>query len=201
MTKKRKIFAIGSAKTATTSLGIALKKLGFKHKSYDYFLSNEIYAAGDYETIFREAEKYESFDDGPWNRGEFYTLLDQKFPNSKFILTIRDSSSWVKSHEKHFSSNSEVLRIRPELWINDYDQASNIDWYEKRIDQILNYFKDRPEQLLVMNICNGEGWEKLCPFLDLSIPQIPFPSANETPKLRKITVVKKKIQKFFDRFA
>ena len=201
MKNQRKVFAIGSAKTATTSLGMALKDLGFKHKSYDHYLSNEVYVSGDYETIFCEAEKYESFDDGPWNRGEFYKLLDKRFPKSKFILTIRDSSSWVKSHEKHFSSNSEVLRIQSELWINNYDRKTNIDWYQRRIEQVLEYFKDRPGQLLVMNICNGEGWEKLCPFLGLSTPQLPFPSANTTPKIGKITAVKKKMKKFFDRFA
>ena len=191
MLNKGKVFAIGAAKTATTSLSLALKKLSFKHKPYDLALSNKVYVSGDYETIFCEVEKYNSFDDGPWNRGEFYKLLDQRFPNSKFILTIREPADWVESHEKHFSSNSNVLRIGPELWINDYDKQQNIDLYQKRNEQVLEYLKNRPGQLLVINICNDEGWEKLCSFLGLSVPDIPFPLANVTQKHQKMSAIKK----------
>jgi hypothetical protein len=41
---------------------------------------------------------------------------------------------------------------------------------------VQEYFKDRPADLLVMNICAGEGWEKLCPFLNRdAIPSRDFP--------------------------
>jgi hypothetical protein len=31
-----------------------------------------------------------------------------------------------------------------------------------------------------MNICDGEGWEKLCSFLNKPIPDVPFPKENIT---------------------
>ena len=34
-----------------------------------------------------------------------------------------------------------------------------------------------------MNICEGDSWEVLCPFLDKSIPNIPFPKLNITERL------------------
>jgi len=40
---------------------------------------------------------------------------------------------------------------------------------------IREYFKDKPYNLLELNIVNGNGWEKLCSFLGLEIPQTEFP--------------------------
>jgi hypothetical protein len=32
-----------------------------------------------------------------------------------------------------------------------------------------------PTQLLVLNVCDGEGWVRLCPFLGTAVPPEPFP--------------------------
>lgn len=181
MTNNSKIFGIGYPKTGTTSLGYALSMLGFNHKFYDDEL-NKKYNEGDYGAIFREAEKYDSFEDGPWNRGELYKELDRLFPGSKFILTIRELPSWIKSHEQHFSAKH--LRENPqELWRRDYDENKKAELmarYKQRNEGIVEYFKERQEDLLLMDICKGEGWEKLCPFLDIPVRTDPFPRANIT---------------------
>jgi hypothetical protein len=31
-----------------------------------------------------------------------------------------------------------------------------------------------------MNICAGDGWDKLCPFLGKTAPNAPFPCTNQT---------------------
>ena len=37
-----------------------------------------------------------------------------------------------------------------------------------------------------MNICdNGDGWEKLCKFLDKEVPNADFPHNNKTIKYEK----------------
>jgi hypothetical protein len=41
-----------------------------------------------------------------------------------------------------------------------------------------DYFADRPQSLLVMDICSGDGWNLLCPFLGVDIPSMPFPVSN-----------------------
>jgi hypothetical protein len=48
-----------------------------------------------------------------------------------------------------------------------------------------DYFRERPDDLLVLNICAGEGWERLCPFLGQDVPGIPFPWANRRPGPRE----------------
>ena len=44
---------------------------------------------------------------------------------------------------------------------------------------MLEYFRERPKDLLVLNVCAGEGWEKLCPFLNKERPDVPFPYLNK----------------------
>ena len=42
------------------------------------------------------------------------------------------------------------------------------------------YFKDRPGDLLVMDITNGDGWELLCKFLKKPIPNKKVPMITES---------------------
>jgi hypothetical protein len=46
--------------------------------------------------------------------------------------------------------------------------------YDLHYKTVMEYFKDRPESLLAIDICGGEGWEKLCPFLKLPLRKAPF---------------------------
>jgi len=41
---------------------------------------------------------------------------------------------------------------------------------------IKEYFKNRPNDLLIMEI--NEGWKPLCEFLDVAIPPVNFPCLN-----------------------
>jgi hypothetical protein len=50
--------------------------------------------------------------------------------------------------------------------------------YEAHSADVLDHFRGREADLLVMDICAGEGWEKLCPFLDRPVPDAPFPRRN-----------------------
>ena len=37
-------------------------------------------------------------------------------------------------------------------------------------------------KLLIIDICNGDGWSKLCDFLKKPIPSIGFPNVNKSTK-------------------
>jgi hypothetical protein len=167
-----KIFGIGAARTGTTSLGAALRLLGFAHKSWDERLSRVCYEAGQYEPIFAAAERYESFDDGPWNRGEFYRALDRRFPGSRFVLTVREPASWIASYERFFTRGEEGWRD-PEA-----ERARLLQARARREAGVFEYFAQRPGDLLVLDICAGQGWAELCAFLGLPAPALPFPHQN-----------------------
>ena len=175
---KNKIFCIGTLKTGTTSIGNALKLLGYKHTGFNAALLEEL-KKGNKQALIDFARGYEAFDDWPWAVGEFYVDLDRAFPGSKFIYTDRDLISWAKSYYRYFYCDPNWPHGTAETFDDEF--PDHIMMRRNRKRQILKYFADRPDDLLVINIIAGEGWEKLCPFLGISVPNKPFPHANPTP--------------------
>ncbi len=172
-----KIFGIGFHKTGTKSLASAFRKLGYKCCA-GVGIHEENLQENIYEMAFSMVEKYDAFQDNPWPI--LYKELDLKFPNSKFILTVRDTENWIKSLVNHCKRRKTPMR----KWI--YGKANPlgneklyIRRYEQHNQEVIEYFKDRPESLLIMDITKGEGWEKLCPFLGKEIPQVEFPVKNK----------------------
>jgi hypothetical protein len=197
-----KIFNIGLPKTATTSLNQALMQLGFRsiHNPKQF---RKQALAGQYH-----------FDRDDWdaltNFGErIYPQLDQAYPQSKFILTVRDETAWLQSWERQIGNTTgdETMTrwafYRPlKQWLRIFKRALGYDTqlthlysridifglytfhaerglYVYRLHQrnVMDYFQIRPQDLLVMDICAGDGWEKLCPFLEQTeIPSTPFPT-------------------------
>ena len=65
----------------------------------------------------------------------------------------------------------------------------NEDIYVRRFEAhnkaVLEYFKHRPNDLLVMDLPAGDGWEKLCAFLRKQAPDAPFPHANRAAERKR----------------
>lgn len=135
------------------------------------------------------------------NFGEhIYPILDKNFVSSKFILTIRDKKQWLASVKEHWeihpileSDDQPLDRTGKPMkslsrlleWVHIYHSASyNEEYfsilYDNHIRNVKYYFKDRNHDLLIIDICGGEGWEKLCPFLGKEISSEPFPHKNKT---------------------
>ena len=187
---RRKVFGIGMFKTGTTSLGVALAQLGFR-SSYRFWpllptlapyfdLDTRKFAPFEDE-IRSRADQFDAFADSPWLY--LYKELDQWYPGSRFILTVRESSErLVASELNHWSRHGLTKR-----WIADegYEVAPEqfARRYEEHNENVLAYFKDRPDDLLV--ICwetEPEPWSRLCRFLDVAeVPELPFPHENADP--------------------
>jgi hypothetical protein len=60
-----------------------------------------------------------------------------------------------------------------DIWLTRYNAHNRA---------VLEYFRDRPEALLVMNFERGAGWDELCGFLGKPRPQQPFPHANQASR-------------------
>lgn len=171
-----KVFGIGGPKTGTSSLGRALVLLGYQHHGWDEELHDR-FLAGDVDAVLKAAAAGHTFEDGPWNMGDLYQRLDKEFPGSRFILTVRETEAWSRSHESHFSARGS-RKTNPRVWKEDYDREAEVRAYLARNQEIVEYFRHRPDDLLVVDICAGEGWEALCPFLGEAIPDVPFPHEN-----------------------
>lgn len=173
---KERVFCIGFQKTGTTSVQYALSLLGYRVAGI--FSMRDL---GNFEDVrVRALELMKGFDaagDIPWP--VLFRDLDAAFPRSKFILTTREPDLWYASACKHFGEK----RIRLHKWI--YGAASpvgNEATYKNRLvsheAEVREYFCHRPKDLIEFDVARGDGWEKLCKFLDKPIPKGDFPRLN-----------------------
>lgn len=94
-----KIFCIGYNKTGTTTLETVLKLYGYSvpnQQDQTARLTKSMLEA-DYTDFSSFCERYDAFQDLPFSQASTYVAADALFPNSKFILTERDSNQWFKS--------------------------------------------------------------------------------------------------------
>lgn len=172
-----KVVGIGFHKTGTTTLGIALKTLGYNVVGAKPDLAKHLFE-NDFESIFRIADSFDAFQDNPW--AILYKELDARYPDSKFILTWRDENEWIKSVVNHFGKKHTEMR----RWIYGTGHPKGneqlyLNRYKKHINEVLEYFQNRKEDLLIVSWEKAKGWEELCEFLNKPIPKIPFPHVNK----------------------
>ena len=181
--KATKVFGIGLPKTGTTSLGYCFRRFGFKHRTFDMDLAVQV-KRNHLEPVFAEVEKFETFEDWPWFA--IYRELDQRFPHSKFVLTLRkDTATYVASLQGHHERQGirkegfvkphwwdEVFGVEPADW--DYEYSARR--YERHNREVLEYFGERVDRdLLVVCWERGDGWTELSKFLNKACPDEPFP--------------------------
>lgn len=171
-----KVFGIGLPRTGTTSLTVALSRLG--------------YNTWHYPPTLEEGRQADATCDGLI--AAHWRQLLQAYPDAKYILTVRDVPSWLDSYralyELHYASIAEhgmgnwagpvnaiaeqiygQWRFDPDVWAKKY---------QSHVAEVAEAFASRPAQLLTLDIGAGEGWPTLCSFLDLECPQEPFPRRN-----------------------
>lgn len=178
----QKVFGIGWAKTGTTTLGRCFRILGYEHQSQALDLVRDL-AEGDLSAIMALAENKQSFEDWPWNI--LYAELDEVFPYSRFILTEREPESWLRSYRnmlyKEGQASEELNEIRRILYDLPFPNVTDqqlVARYLRHNTEVHSYFQERPDDLLVVNWANGDGWNKICAFLNCKIPSEPFPHEN-----------------------
>ena len=168
-----KVFGIGLSRTGTTSLTLALSRLGFH--THHFPRTREVIAAADAATDTPVAAAFRE--------------LDADFPGSKFVLTLRRLPDWLDScaalwaaHPDGFDAFASAIHRRI-YGREDFDRTAFADAYSRHRDAVVAHFVGRDRDLLVIDICAGEGWEKLCPFLGFDIPPDEFPRRNSRAHL------------------
>ncbi len=183
----RKVFGIGLNKTGTTSLGEALNALGIKtiHYPFKKDIFHEL-TQGIYRLSILNS--YQGIVDTPV--APYYAQLDREYPGSKFILTLREPESWLRSIEAHWPVMRQWCERDPQFGrFTDFISAAVYGCigfhrdrflyaYETHERNARDYFRDRPEDFLVLDICQNQGWEPICDFLGLMVPERPFPHSN-----------------------
>jgi hypothetical protein len=171
-----KVFCIGFHKSGTKSLATALTLLGYRVTGPNGVLDPDI-GRNVHRMSLRLVAQYDAFQDNPWPI--LYRELDRRCPGSKFILTLRPTNAWIRSQVRHFGTESTPMRE----WIYGIgcpvgNEQVYIERYERHNREVLEYFQNRPNDLLVLKLTEGEGWERLCTFLGKRNPNVEFPHVN-----------------------
>ena len=176
-----RVFGIGLGRTGTTSLHRALELLGFRSKHCPRFYLDP---AGVLCIDQEDIRNHSALTDEPV--APIYRDLDRQYPGARFTLTVRDVDRWLASRENNsramrewWDRNPAVAVLHSTLFGSEvFDKHKYAEAYARHLADVLYYFRERDDDLLVLDICAGEGWEKLCPFLGLPIPRMPFPRGN-----------------------
>lgn len=176
---KGKVIGIGFHKTGTSTLRAAFEILNFSVLGPRTDLANDLFA-GNWDKVFREADKYDVLEDNPW--AVIYKELDAQYPGSKFIMTTRDENKWIKSVVNHFGG--DTTRMREYIYGEGNGDPEHLDSlylerYKKHISDVKEYFKDRPEDLLIISWEQDNGWKEICTFLNIKMPKVAFPHVNK----------------------
>ncbi|HEX8475252.1 MAG TPA: sulfotransferase [Pyrinomonadaceae bacterium] len=184
----QKVFGLGLSKTGTSSLTEALNLLGVKaiHYPHDEATYEEL-SGGNYRlSLLKEFQAVTDMPVAP-----FYAQFDALYPESKFVLTLREKEAWLRSCEMHWRLMSEWWHNFPQFkkfhefisacvyGTHGFNRERFSFVYDTHVRNVREYFKERRGDLLLMDICGGDGWEKLCAFLGVAVPNAPFPHANE----------------------
>ncbi len=208
------VIGAGFGRTGTMSLKVALEELGFEpcYHMIELFAHPEhvepweAAARGkpiDWEHLFSD---YRATTD--WPACSFYKELMQKYPDARVILTVRDPDRWYESTYNTIYGmrrviSSPIFRLtapfRPGLsraarmndrliWQNTFggsleDRQHATKVFERHNAGVKEHVP--PDKLLVYEV--KEGWEPLCEFLGVEVPENkPFPHLNDTDTFRKM---------------
>ena len=139
--KSQKVFAVGFAKCATTSLHALFLSLGLpSFHGIGWRSCNS----------FQLLRTFDCFSDGIPKDLE---KLDRLFPGSKFVLQVRDLQSWVYSRLGHIERSKKRgnYRVLPDWDTTDYAVRSWILMRNRHHLFVQEYFADRPHDLLIVN--------------------------------------------------
>lgn len=204
---KKKIFCIGLNKTGTTSLKVEMGYQGIvvgnQRKAELLF---DDWVKRDFKKLKRYCYTAQFFQDAPFSYPYTFIALDQFFPGSKFILTVRNSpeqwySSLARFHGKIWGNGNipptaEDLKNAPYIYKgfayharmhalpvtdeNPYDKDILIDYYRTLNKNVKDYFRHRPEDLLVINLAKKGDYARFCKFLGVEQKKDTFPWENKT---------------------
>lgn len=196
-----KVFCVGFPKTGTTSLEVALQRLGYKvcrgasGNNHSNFLM-ALYVHGDTAEISRLIRHFDAFADLPWGGTDLYLWLSQHYPDARFLHTVREPEKWHRSVLNQLEKSSAVtaasldtlhasggygatMIVRRVWGIEDFvtQKDKALAFYESLNAAILSHFAGR-ENFLSFDLTQTPGWDSLCSFLGRPVPDQPFPHEN-----------------------
>jgi len=185
-----KVVCVGLPRTGTTSIAVLGRILGYNPIHTNVAIAYQL-SQGDI-TMLHGTDPYDFFSDEPycvlWNT--FYRI----YPKAKFILTIRDMTSWIKSmkfmfreHQKNWDEDMKKFQLRmwkitPKFWEGDVDENFLRRWYLRHNGEVVSTIAEKQLLILPLEIQNKEKLKKVCNFLGKPLPEEGYPHTNKGGK-------------------
>ncbi len=186
-----KVVGSGLGRTGTKSMQTALNMLGLGpcHHMVEVFAHPESvplwieagHGRGDWDKIFAN---YGSMVDFP---GAYHWReIAAHFPDAKVLHTVRDPDKWFDSTQATILAPGSLVThddgpmapffqsFTKDFRAHMHDRAFMIDYFHRHTEEVKRTIA--PERLLVYEA--GQGWGPLCKFLDVPVPDAPYPSEN-----------------------
>jgi hypothetical protein len=201
--KDTKVFCIGRNKTGTTSLKTALSDLGYvigDQRQAERLIKH--WRDRDFQPIVEYCQSADAFQDVPFSLPFTYVAMDQAFPGSKFILSVRDSDDWYQSYIRHQKQvvGTEQVPTPEDLksdsyvregWLYDlkvwlgrpeekfYDEDFLKRRYARYNKNVKDYFRFK-RNLLTIDVSEEDSYQRLCSFLNEEPIYEEMPWENKT---------------------
>ncbi len=207
------VIGAGFGRTGTTSLKAALEQLGFsKCHHMEEVMTSRSQTAFWWALAERGAntadtgwdEIFEGFQAScDWPSSTYWEELHRHYPEAKIILTVRDEQRWYEScsatiYSISFLVPTWITRMIPPLHrMNTMVIASVWDGvfhgrFEDR-DHAVKIYRAHvayvkatapPDKLLVFEA--KQGWEPLCQFLGVPVPEGSYPHLNDSARFKLV---------------
>jgi len=200
-----KVIGAGFGRTGTLSLKLALEELGFG----PCYHMIEVNAHPEHDAMWLALARGETSDWRPMLQGYASTVdwpttyiwkeLAAANPQAKIVLTVRDPEAWYESAAATiFARMLEFQALRSDPDAVDPARRRHMEMIDTLIVEktfggslaknhairVFNAHNEEvrrlvpPTRLLVYE--SGKGWEKLCAFLGVPVPDAPYPKVNST---------------------
>ncbi len=214
------VIGAGFGRTGTTSLKAALEQLGFsKCHHMDEVMTSRAQTNSWLALAERGAdtanigwdEIFEGFQAScDWPSCTYWEELHRHYPEAKIILTVRDEQRWYDScwgtiYAASFLVPTWISRMIPPLdrmsrmviasvWDGVFhgrfeDREHAIEIYRAHVAYVKATAP--PDKLLVFEA--RQGWEPLCQFLGVPVPEGSYPHLNDSARFKRMIRVAKTV--------
>jgi hypothetical protein len=198
------VIGSGFGRTGTASLKRALETLGFGpcHHMEEVMLLHPEQVAHWQAIVAGKPVVWDDVFAGyrsqvDWPGAHVWRELSLAYPNAKVVHSVRQEDGWWTSfsntigklfatykdapeppppHILAMMEAMEIAIVQQTLGGSPTDRERCLAAYRRRTEQVRAALP--PERLLVFDV--REGWEPLCAFLGVPVPEEPFPRFNST---------------------
>jgi hypothetical protein len=210
-----KLIGAGLPRTGTLSQKVALEIIGFGPCYHMVNVLGDLSEAPRWRRAVEGDPDWEGILGGfeatvDWPGSYFYKELIAAYPDAKVLLSVRDGESWAHSMRETIwglfygdilireLSNARAkvdpdwagyLDMMREMWRRSGLMPGGPETTPEAMAEAMERFQDEvqesvpSERLLVWSVT--DGWEALCEFLDVDVPDMPFPHLNDSKEFNE----------------